>query len=65
MAKTRTHKQLVGKMLNNLAVKTEVKYLNQGGFAIFDEILSARKAVGLTRRKLLNAWVCKLLVSQN
>ena len=52
MTKTLTHKQMVSKMLKNSAVKDELNNLNQGEFAILDEILSARKAAGLSQAQV-------------
>ena len=52
MTKTLTHKQMVNKMLKNSAVKDELNNLNQGEFAILDEILSARKAAGLSQAQV-------------
>ena len=50
--KTLTHKQMVGKMLKNAAVKAEVEKLNREEFAILDEILAARKAAGLYQAQI-------------
>jgi len=52
ITKTLTHKQMVSKMLENSAVKAEVDNLNHGEFAILDEILSARKAAGLSQAQV-------------
>jgi len=52
MTKTLIHKQMVSKMLKNSAVKDELDNLNQGEFAILDEILSARKAAGLSQAQI-------------
>jgi DNA-binding XRE family transcriptional regulator len=47
-----THKQAVSLMLKNAAVKAEVQRLNKEEFAILDEILSARKAAGLSQAEV-------------
>jgi ribosome-binding protein aMBF1 (putative translation factor) len=47
-----THKELVGKMLKNPKVKTELSRLNREEFAILDEILNARKAAGLSQAQV-------------
>ena len=47
-----THKELVGKMLKNPKVKTELSRLNREEFAILDEILKARKAAGLSQAQV-------------
>ena len=47
-----THKQAVNVMLKNAAVKAEVQRLNKEEFAILDEILSARKAAGLSQAEV-------------
>ena len=52
MTKILIHKQMVSKMLKNSAVKDELDNLNQGEFAILDEILSARKAAGLSQAQI-------------
>ena len=52
MTKTLIHKQMVSKMLKNSAVKDELDNLNRGEFAILDEILSARKAAGLSQAQI-------------
>ncbi len=50
--KTMTHKQALGKMLKNPAVKAELERLNKEEFAILDEILQARKAAGLSQAEV-------------
>ena len=47
-----SHKQLVGKMLNNPAVKAEFNKLNHEEFIILDEILAARKKAGLSQAEV-------------
>ena len=47
-----THNELVGKMLKNPKVKTELSRLNREEFAILDEILKARKAAGLSQAQV-------------
>ena len=47
-----SHKQLVGKMLKNPAVKAEFDKLNREEFAILDEILAARKKAGLSQAEV-------------
>ena len=50
--KSLSHKQLVGKMLKNPAVKAEFDKLNREEFAILDEILAARKKAGLSQAEV-------------
>ena len=52
VTKTLAHKQMVNKMLKNPAVKAEVEKLNREEFAILDEILAARKEVGLSQTQI-------------
>jgi len=47
-----THAQMVKKMLKNPAVKAEVDKLNREELAILDEILAARKQVGLSQAQI-------------
>jgi DNA-binding transcriptional regulator YiaG len=47
-----THEQMVKKMLKNPAVKVEVDKLDREEFAILDEILAARKQVGLPQAQI-------------
>lgn len=47
-----THEQMVSKMLKRPAVKAAVEELNRTEFAILDELLSARKAAGLTQSQI-------------
>jgi len=56
-----SHKQLVGKMLKNPAVKAEFDKLNREEFAILDEILAARKRLVSLKLKSPNAWALKRL----
>jgi DNA-binding XRE family transcriptional regulator len=50
--KNTTHEQLVAKMLENPAVRTEHERLNKEEFAILDEILAARRAAGLSQAQV-------------
>lgn len=47
-----THEQMVSKMLKRPGVKAAVEELNRTEFAILDELLSARKAAGLTQSQI-------------
>jgi len=51
-SETMTHEQLVAKMLKNPAVCAEHERLNNEEFAILDEILSARRAAGLSQAQV-------------
>ncbi len=47
-----THKKMVDKLLKNPAVKAEIERLNGEEFAILDQILTARKAAGLSQAQV-------------
>ena len=47
-----THEQMVARMLKNPAVCAEHDRLNREEFAILDEILSARRAAGLSQAQI-------------
>jgi DNA-binding XRE family transcriptional regulator len=51
-SKMLTHDQLVAKMLKKSGVREAVDELNRTEFAILDEILTARKAAGLTQAQV-------------
>lgn len=51
-SKMLTHDQLVAKMLKKPGVREAVDELNRTEFAILDEILTARKAAGLTQAQI-------------
>ena len=48
----RTHEELVAKMLENPAVRAEVERLEREEMPMFDAILAARKAAGLTQAQV-------------
>ncbi|CAK8742491.1 hypothetical protein SODG_005780 [Sodalis praecaptivus] len=50
-----THDELVKKMLSNPAVKAGYDSLEEE-FTLLDELLKARKKLGLRKLRLLNAW---------
>jgi len=52
ITKVLTHKQMVGKMLKNPAVRAEAARLDREEFAILDEILAARKEAGLSQAQI-------------
>lgn len=48
----RTHEEMVAKMLENPAVRAEVERLEREEMPMFDAILAARKAAGLTQAQV-------------
>jgi DNA-binding XRE family transcriptional regulator len=50
--KTMAHEAMVAKILKNTAVRAEHDRLNREEFAILDEILSARRAAGLSQAQV-------------
>ncbi|TAN47507.1 MAG: XRE family transcriptional regulator [Methylococcaceae bacterium] len=48
----RTHDEMIAEMLKNPAVRAEVERLEQEEMPMFDAILAARKAAGLTQAQI-------------
>ena len=48
----RTHEELIAKMMKNPAVRAEYKRIEREEMPMFDAILAARKAAGLTQAQV-------------